>query len=44
MKREEREQWWLRQGNGTSVLLRQEKLILSKAPGKSLGLNAEGDS
>lgn len=32
------------EGTGTSLLLRQEKIILSTAPGKTLGLNAESNS
>lgn len=43
MKTDVREQWLLRQGTATS-LLKPEQLVLSTAPGKSLGLNAETDS
>lgn len=45
MKTEVRELWWLRQGTGTLLLLSQDsQLILSTAPGKSLGQNAEAES
>lgn len=43
MKTEEREMWFLRQGTGTSLLLKQQQLVHSTASGKSLELNTEAD-